>query len=84
MGTSPSAASGTPEWAWDTYGKAFADLGVTDFAPIPIDDRDAANSVAREAGIEDQVKPVLLKHMADQFGLSLRHEAALPDLSQAA
>ena len=32
----------------------------------------------------DQVKPVLLKHMADQFGLSLRHEAALPDLSQAA
>ena len=41
-----SAASGTPEWAWDTYGKAFADLGVTDFAPIPIEDRDAANSAA--------------------------------------
>ena len=32
----------------------------------------------------DQVKPVLLKHMADQFGLSLQHETALPDLSQAA
>ena len=32
----------------------------------------------------DQVKPVLLKHMADQFGLALEYEAALPDLSQAA
>ena len=32
----------------------------------------------------DQVKPVLLKHVADQFGRALRHEAALPDLSQAA
>lgn len=41
-----SAASATPEWAWDTYGKAFGDLGVTDFSPIPIDDRDAANSPA--------------------------------------
>lgn len=41
-----SAASSTPEWAWDTYGKAFADLGGTDFAPIPIADRDAANTPA--------------------------------------
>ena len=32
----------------------------------------------------DDVKPVLLKHMADQFGLSLQREADLPDLSQAA
>ena len=29
----------------------------------------------------DAVKPVLLRHMARQFGLDLRAEAALPDLS---
>jgi lipoyl(octanoyl) transferase len=32
----------------------------------------------------DQVKPVLLKHIAEQFGLALQHEATLPDLTQAA
>lgn len=32
----------------------------------------------------DQVKPVLLEQMAAQFGLSFKHDAALPDLSQAA
>ena len=30
------------------------------------------------------VKPVLLDKLAAQFGLSLRHEAALPDLAAAA
>jgi lipoyl(octanoyl) transferase len=32
----------------------------------------------------EQVKPVLLKHIAEQFGLALQHETTLPDLSQAA
>lgn len=32
----------------------------------------------------DAVKPALLAHMASQFGLELRAEPALPDLSQAA
>ena len=35
-------------------------------------------------GSMDQVKPVLLKHMAEQFGLALQHETSLPDLSEAA
>ncbi len=32
----------------------------------------------------EPVKPVLLKHLAEQFGLALQHETTLPDLSQAA
>ena len=29
-------------------------------------------------------EPAVLEQMAEQFGLSLKHEAALPDLSEAA
>ena len=32
----------------------------------------------------EQVKPVLLKHLAEQFGLALQHETTLPDLTEAA
>lgn len=41
-----SAASGDPAAAWATYQKAFEEIGVTDCLPIPVPDRDAANSAA--------------------------------------
>lgn len=41
-----SAASSEPQASWETYRAVFADLGVTDCAPIEIPDRDAANSAA--------------------------------------
>jgi cyanophycinase len=40
------AASSEPQASWETYRAVFADLGVTDCAPIEIADRDAANSAA--------------------------------------
>jgi len=39
-----SAASGDPAAAWATYQQAFSEMGVEDCEPIPIPDRDAANS----------------------------------------
>ena len=41
-----SAASADPAGAWALYRSVFAELGVTDFEPIDIPDRDAADSAA--------------------------------------
>lgn len=39
-----SAASAEPEAAWETYRAVFDDLAVQDCAPIPVPDREAADS----------------------------------------
>lgn len=41
-----SAASADPAGAWATYQRAFGELGVTDCLPIPVPDREAAESAA--------------------------------------
>ena len=41
-----SAASAMPERAWASYERAFGELGVVDCKPIPIPDREAAESAA--------------------------------------
>ncbi len=41
-----SAASGDPASAWATYQSVFAELGVADCQPIPIPDRESADSSA--------------------------------------
>lgn len=48
-----SAASSDPQWSWNTYQRAFSDLGVQDFAALDIASREDADDPAKVAAILD-------------------------------
>ena len=65
-----AAASAEPQAAWELYAGVFGELGVADCAPIPVPDREAADS--------DEVQQLILE--ADGLFLSGGDQRRLMDL----